>query len=71
VLFDDVIVELDDRRSKALIDTVCSLGQAFVTATDGRFLEKLPARVEMKEFEIVNGGIKARTVEPEADRERA
>ena len=69
LLFDDVIVELDEERAKSLVSMLGRLGQTFVSATDGRFLQYLPAG-DFREFEVISGTVEAHTIEPAAHWER-
>ncbi|MGB9772787.1 MAG: DNA replication/repair protein RecF [Bacteroidota bacterium] len=69
LLFDDVIVELDEERAKSLVSILGRLGQTFVSATDGRFLQYLPA-ADFREFEVINGTVEAHAIEPAAHWER-
>lgn len=42
LLLDDVLSEMDGRRSQRLLETIAELGQVFVTSTDERILNWMP-----------------------------
>ncbi|MGD1044047.1 MAG: DNA replication/repair protein RecF [Bacteroidota bacterium] len=42
LLFDDILSEIDERRSQRLLETIAELGQVFVTSTDERALNWMP-----------------------------
>lgn len=53
MLLDDVVSELDDTRTGALMDYVSGMGQAIITATDDRFLSGR----ECRRFRVEDGRV--------------
>jgi len=59
-LLDDVFSELDDNRSRLLLDTVASLGQTFITTTEESvFHDAVEWNAMNKKFYIEAGAIRA------------
>ena len=58
LLLDDVLSELDERRSRRLLEITANLGQIFITSTDERALRGLPAGVvKTRRFFVKQGSI--------------
>jgi len=58
LLLDDVLSEMDGRRSQRLLETIAELGQVFMTSTDERALNWNPvASSQPRKFFVRQGGI--------------
>jgi DNA replication and repair protein RecF len=58
-LLDDVFSELDERRSRLLLETIASLGQTFITTTDERvFHNAVEWNGVNKKFYVEKGAVK-------------
>jgi DNA replication and repair protein RecF len=58
LLLDDVLSELDEQRSKRLLEATAAVGQVFITSTDERALDRLSAAsANLRKFFVRQGKI--------------
>jgi DNA replication and repair protein RecF len=56
VLLDDVFSELDEERTKRLMEQVAELGQTFITTTENNFVDKwISTGRHTTKIDVVNG----------------